>query len=199
MPEYLGAADGVLAQMADGTLVLDDGELPVHFVARLCYGALEEIVSLARHNHPPGTTQLKTALPGCCKDDTTQLLRLLYSMRPEEAVEKMSLEQLKSAGSVADRFGFADTFGVVEFGVLTTFCGPRWHKLSFDTGEHSFETAFMLLCWAEGVRSAKIATMCGAYIGRQTLGQPKASKDYKAMAFYAAMRACRGEAIAVPS
>ena len=70
-----------------------------------------------------------------------------------------------SAGSIADRFGYADTFGVVETGLPILFCGSEWQHMEVVASEVSIEAVFKLLCCAEGVHYAKKVNVCGAYMG----------------------------------
>ena len=104
-----------------------------------------------------------------------------------------------SAGSIADRFGYADTFGVVETGLPILFCGSEWQHMEVVASEVSIEAVFKLLCCAEGVHYAKKVNMCGAYMGGTISPLIKASKDYKAMAFSAAMMKYRRGCFISPS
>ena len=97
------------------------------------------------------------------------------------------------AGSIADRVGFADTFEVVETGLLMFFCGSEWQHVEVVTSEVSIEAVFKLLCCAEDVHHAKVVNLCGAYMGVPV------SPLIKAMAFSAAMMKYRREYFTFPS
>ena len=191
--------DSVLARLADVVLELDDGQLSAH-ADRLCHGALEEAVSLAMAKRQLPNVQLQIPFPGCSKKDVFPFLRLVYSLKPEDTARVMTLEDLRLAGQTADRFGFSHVVETVENGLLRVFYGQAVPQVSFITSAISLENVFLPLSWADKIRSRKIATMCGAYIGAN-YQQCRDCDLPEAVAFYAAMRSYKGgpAQVAIPS
>ena len=167
---YIGPADGALARTADAVIVLDDseGELPVH-MAYLCHGALHDAVILAL-DKTLRDDRFRIRVQGCSRDSVILFLRLLYSLRSDETAKAMKIEELKSAGLVADRFGFKDILSAVEVGLFSKLVrgGAAWTM----TAEHTSmlfgttaEKVLQLAEWAEAVSSMKIGRLCGYWLG----------------------------------
>lgn len=162
---YLGSADGVLARTADAIVVVDKEELPVH-MTYLCHGALQEAVLLGL-NQDPRQKPLQIPVPGCRAQDFVQFLRVLYSLSSEKIAEAMTLEQLQTAGLVADRLGYRDTLREVEVGLLSKVCGvgAGWTIPHNSIFYITAAKATHLMEWAATVGSIRIAMLCGAYMG----------------------------------
>ena len=184
---------GTLARLVDTVLLLDDGEQQAH-ADRLCHGILRAALALELDRQ--AARPLRLPLPGCRTKETDLFLRLVYSTAPKKMATRMSLRELMDAGTVAGRFAFSHIYAVIERGLLEAFYGRSFTELHF-VNVVSSEDVFELLHWAEGVHSAQIATLCGAYIAKYPK-QFETCKHTWAVAFQAAMQVAQGQAVPLP-
>ena len=195
---YLGPSTEPAARTADAVVILQDGELPVHS-ARLCFGVLADAVALALDGQQT-KKPLQISVHSCCKADFIHFLRLVYSLRPDQAAKTMEAADLITAGLIAHLCGFSHMLAVVEDGILGKFArieGKRIEgkRLTRDEwlGFQVRDIMQQLLDYADMTKSENIARMCGVCIASQD-HNPSLSFAMQ-LAFEACKKICEKEVV----